>query len=94
MNRTFNLWTNDNIFKNLYIRLTSEYSKNNEVYDLKINSTDIMNANCKKSDLGRSWKLHKQAVKATFIIDSNNIPITYSLDVPTKNDYKTEYIIN
>lgn len=91
LNRKFNLWVRDDIFKNLCIRLTNNYKENNKVYDLKIDSTDIMNANCNKCELGRSWKLHKQSIKATFIVDSNNIPIAHSLDIPTKNDSKAGY---
>jgi len=96
LNRMYNRINKTNLFSNLRKFLILDYIRKNEVEKLKIDSTDIINGNCNKEDLGRSWKLHKQAIKATFIIDSNNIPLNYSLENPTKNDSKVGYdlIIN
>lgn len=89
-NYLFNLWTNDGVFKDLYNNKVNNYTNNNTVDNLIIDSTDIINGNCNKSDLGKSLKLSKQA-KASFIIDSNKIPLAYSLCNPTIYDSKACY---
>jgi hypothetical protein len=91
LNRIFNKLSNESIFKNIRDELTSKYINNNVIKNLKIDSTDIINGNCNKKETDRSWKLHKQAIKATFITDSNNIPLSYSLDNPKKHDSKVGY---
>ena len=88
LNRLFNKYSKDNIFRSIYDELDVKYKKNTFIENLKIDSTDIINGNCNKNDLGKSWKLHKQAIKATFIIDNNNIHLCYSLENPTSNDSK------
>lgn len=91
LNRIFNKLVKSNIFCNLRKLLTNEHINNHEIKDLKIDSTDIINENCNKKELDRSWKLHKQAIKATFIIDDNKMPLNYALDKPTINDSKAGY---
>lgn len=91
LNRIYNNLIKTNVFHNLRELITIHYINNYEIKDLKIDSTDIINGNCNKKDLDRSWKLHKQATKATFIIDSKKIPLNYSLEKPTKNDSKAGY---
>jgi hypothetical protein len=91
LNRIFNKFKNNHTFSNLREQFTSEYINKTEIQKLKIDSTDIINANCNKKDLNRSWKLHKQATKASFIIDQHKVPLTYSLEKPTKNDCEVGY---
>jgi hypothetical protein len=91
LNRIFNKIKDQNVFLNLREKLTSEYLDKKDIQNLKIDSTDIMNANCIKEELDRSWKLHKQATKASFIIDQNNVCLNYSLEKPTKYDSKAGY---
>lgn len=91
LNRIFNKFSKNNIFSNFKDEITFKYIEQNKDYNLIIDSTDIINANCNKNELGKSWKLHKQGIKATFIIDNNKVPIAYSLDNPTKHDCKVGY---
>ncbi len=91
LNRIFNKLVKSNLFNNLRELLTNMYINKNIIKNLKIDSTDIMNGNCNKKFLGKSLKLNKQAIKSTFIIDSNKIPLAYSLEIPTKHDSKVGY---
>lgn len=91
LNRTFNLWSKDNIFLHLRDDILCKYKSLYEINNLKIDSTDIINGNCNKQYLSKSLKLKKQAIKATIIIDSNNIPLTYSLTKPTIHDSNEGY---
>ena len=57
LNRYFNKLVKTNIFNNLRVLLTNQYINNNNITQLKIDSTDIMNGNCNKKYLGKSLKL-------------------------------------
>ena len=88
LNRTFNKWSKDDIFKNSYINNLNKYKNSNIIDILKIDSTDVINANCNKEYLNRSLKLNKQAVKVSIITDNNDVPINYSLCKPNIHDSK------
>lgn len=90
-NYLFNLWSNDGLFKDIYKNKLNNYINNNIIENLIIDSTDIINGNCNRSELGKSLKLSKQAIKASFIVDSNKIPLAYSLCNPTIYDSKAGY---
>ena len=89
LNRTFNKFVKSNVFSNFRKYLTLKYISSIDISDLKIDSTDIINADCNKKELDRSWKLHKQAVKST-LIDDNMVCLNYALDKPIINDSKAE----
>lgn len=91
LNRYFNKLIKINIFNNLRILLTNNYINKNNITQLKIDSTDIINGNCNKKFLGKSLKLKKQAIKATFIVDDNKVPLAYSFTNPTVFDSKAGY---
>lgn len=91
LNRRFNVWSKDDLFSNIREDLTCTYNTKYEIKDLKIDSTDVINGNCNKKELSRSIKLKKQAIKVSIIVDSNNIPLNYSLAKPTVNDSKEGY---
>jgi len=93
LNRYFNKLVKTNIFNNLRVLLTNQYINNNNITQLKIDSTDIMNGNCNKKYLGKSLKLKKQAIKATFIVDDNKVPLAYSFANPTISDSKVGMLI-
>ena len=51
LNRRYNELLKNNIIDNIYTTVLNEYTNNNSIYNLYIDSTDVMNYNCSKSIL-------------------------------------------
>ena len=86
LNRRFNMWVKDGIFSDVYNNILDNYKKNANIYELYIDSTDIMNVNCASKFTYKSNKLHKQAFRLSIIADNNKIPINRSLNKAYNHD--------
>lgn len=89
LNRKYNEWNNNKIFKNVHESILDEYMKTHEIKEAYIDSTDLKNENCERIYTSKSLKLSKQAIKLTFISDQNQVPISKPLlDKPHVHDSK------
>ncbi len=88
LNRFFNYWIKVGIISNSYEKLLNKYISSNDISELVIDSTDIMNGNCSKKETHKSIKLSKQAIRLTVLADKNKIPINYRIDSAKSNDSK------
>lgn len=89
LNRKFNEWNNNNIFKNVNKSILDEYLKTHKVDEMYIDSTDLKNGNCESICTSKSLKLNKQAIKLSFISDQHQVPISEPLlDKPYVHDSK------
>lgn len=86
LNRRFNQLIKNNVICNAYNEIQNNYIKNNTIDEVYIDSTDIQNINCNKNDTYKSFKLHKQAMRLSIIVDKNRIPLTYSIHPAYNND--------
>jgi hypothetical protein len=86
LNRRFNQLVKNNIFNNTYNEIQNNYIKNNTIDEVYIDSTDIQNNNCNKSDTYKSFKLNKQAMRLSIIADKYKTPLTYSINPAYNND--------
>lgn len=86
INRRFNEWVKAGIFTKSYTELTEKYIKSKKIKELYLDSTDSINKNMPKKHTGRSYKLHKQAIRISIITDENKIPVCYSADTANDND--------
>lgn len=86
LNRRFNKWINVGIFKNTYDDILDEYLKNNDINEVHIDSTDIMNKNLSKKYTYKSFKLSKQAIRLSIIGDNNKAPLDYAINKAEQPD--------
>jgi hypothetical protein len=86
INRRFNEWVNAGIFTKSYDDLIKKYVETNKINNLYIDSTDSINKNMPKKYTGRSYKLKKEALRTSIIIDDKKIPLCYSVDKANLND--------
>lgn len=75
-----------NIIEKIYNNIVDKYIKTHHIEEVIIDSTDIINANCNKQYLHRSYKLSKQAARLSIICDKNKIPLIYHLDAACHPD--------
>lgn len=80
LNRRYNELVECNIITDSYNTIVEEYIQENEIHDVIIDSMDILNGNCNKNDIARSYKLHKQAVRLSIICDNEKMPLIYRTD--------------
>ena len=86
INRRYNKWVKDKIFSNIHDLILNQYKSMFKPEHLTIDSTDIVNGNCPKKIISRSFKLHKQALRLTVITDEHNVPLNRSIDKPIDHD--------
>lgn len=91
LNRRFNELVEDGIITNVYNDVIKQYMNENEISDLIIDSTDIINGNCTKDELAVSFKLHKQSCRLSIISTIDKIPIAYRTDPARQPDSDLGY---
>jgi len=80
-------WIENNIFINIYDNAVSEYLKKNELCNLYVDSTDVINLNGNKEYTNYSFKHRsKRCIRITIISTDNKIPIYYDISKASKKD--------
>jgi hypothetical protein len=85
--KKFTLWKNKDIFNTAYQILINKFYKNNKIKTLFTDSFCVQNINCSDEKLSKYYKMPgKNQIKVSIISTFNNLPISTSIDKPTKHD--------
>jgi len=84
--KKFKLWTEKNIFNNIYNKLHNEYLDKNKPKQLFIDSTSIRNIPGRE-EIGYNYvDKHRKSTKIYVVCDKNQIPINYEISKDNIHD--------
>jgi hypothetical protein len=91
IHRRFLFWVDNKIISNSYDELLDEYLKNNPPDKVYIDSTEAQNKAMSTKYTHKSFKLKKEALRLSIIVDENKIPLDYSVNSALSPDSELGY---